>query len=314
MVLEGNAPASPPAPSDSTERASRPFGTWARIRYLYRLKLPGPCKAVLIALASYEDLRNHCAYPSVATLARDTGFSSDCVRDALHRLENEGWLRISPRQGQTSIYEVAWRKIAQAQPEEQDGKAAETVTATPRSGLTDPWPRARGTPRLKPDKRTSMREQVGRDHLAVTTASSNKTKNLDDSLSRLFEKFQRELPSLSRRRFDWMVRVVQGRAKTPPNSVAFYERSLPSVLENLRGEVESWLAQQAIEWVSGQVNGRGVSGADLKEHLKSEAARNDLPYDADLIESALDRAGAALERKRSLEVAQSCGLQALSRP
>lgn len=71
--------------------------SFAHVRHALNLKAAkGTARAVLIALADYADEAG-TAWPSIATLAADSGFSRTTVKDALRTLRENGLITIEAR-------------------------------------------------------------------------------------------------------------------------------------------------------------------------------------------------------------------------
>jgi len=124
----------------------------------------------------------------------------------------------------------------------------------------------------------------------------------DDSIPALLKRLQNQFPDLSDTRFRWAVDQVRKRAKTPPRSAAFFQRAIPTVLENLPAEVGGFLARRAEEML-----GNNHAVGDIAGELKQLAAANDVPYGADLIVDAIEAAEACLRRRRAVESEMRAG-------
>jgi DNA-binding FadR family transcriptional regulator len=63
---------------------------------------------VLRLLEDYADNDTGHAYPSVRTIARDTGYSRSTIETALDSLQAKGWLRVQPKASPigTNLYQV----------------------------------------------------------------------------------------------------------------------------------------------------------------------------------------------------------------
>ena len=79
--------------------------TWIR----EQKDIPGPSKAVLVWLMSYANIETGQCFPSIATLARASGFSPKTVHRSIKWLEAQGYVSIEARRSpfgdkDTSIY------------------------------------------------------------------------------------------------------------------------------------------------------------------------------------------------------------------
>lgn len=71
--------------------------SFAHVRQALNLKaVKGTARAVLVALADYAD-ESGTAWPSIATLAADSGFSKTTVKTALRTLREKGIITTEPR-------------------------------------------------------------------------------------------------------------------------------------------------------------------------------------------------------------------------
>jgi hypothetical protein len=66
-------------------------------RVLYTRLQDVSAKAVLMAMAFHADDDGASVYPSVPSLARESGASDSAVRRAIHRLTTEGWIQLDGR-------------------------------------------------------------------------------------------------------------------------------------------------------------------------------------------------------------------------
>ena len=109
----------------------------------------------------------------------------------------------------------------------------------------------------------------------------------DDFFSRLFEELKAGgYPLLTRPQFDWAVRRVKGRARTPPATQAFWRKSLTTLMANFPTELENYYTERAAELMA---RGERIG---LFDDLVTDALANDLPYDRDILNDAIDRADA----------------------
>jgi Helix-turn-helix domain len=63
-------------------------------------------KCVAFILATYSDADGSSCYPEVETIARDVGKSASTVQRALRRLEQFGFIKTTPRLGQSNSYQL----------------------------------------------------------------------------------------------------------------------------------------------------------------------------------------------------------------
>lgn len=133
------------------------------------------------------------------------------------------------------------------------------------------------------------------DHLRAQVATLQAGK--DDCLHKLREQLASTFPSVSRERLAWAVSLVARRAKTPPRSVAYFQRSLLGVFQNLEAEVAGWLAQEGYKRL--RENDR-LDRPSLSEELKCACAENDLPYSSEIVGDAIQAEERKLEEERRI--------------
>lgn len=66
--------------------------------------------AVAFILATYSDADGSSCFPEVETLARDVGKSASTIQRALRRLEQFGFIKTTPRLGQSNSYQLTLPK------------------------------------------------------------------------------------------------------------------------------------------------------------------------------------------------------------
>jgi len=128
------------------------------MRFIIReLEAPPLEKLLMLALLSHADGEGHC-FPSVATLAAETGISRRTVQRLLRRLERAGLLRITPGQGRRhpSSYRLAL-----------PGKGVTVTPFRPGKGVSDDTGKASPRP-----ERASATTQKRRHGDALTTHRS----------------------------------------------------------------------------------------------------------------------------------------------
>lgn len=123
--------------------------------------LPATTRHVALQLSMHMNERGGSAFPSVATLARETRLSEHTVRDHLHDLRDAGWLSVTERGGpyKTNIYAATvpesfqiahatsrWVQTGHGQPASAGGQPPSGRPATsPRQGRTEDVIRSRGS-------------------------------------------------------------------------------------------------------------------------------------------------------------------------
>jgi hypothetical protein len=110
--------------------------SWQAIDAAYRTgaDLDRAAKAVLVAIA-YHANRQGRAWPSVATLCRDTGYGQAAVRRAIHRLTESGHLTVIHKPGTALILDMTALivDVDRAHPERGNRKEPQRTSAPPRA-------------------------------------------------------------------------------------------------------------------------------------------------------------------------------------
>jgi hypothetical protein len=131
----------------------------------------------------------------------------------------------------------------------------------------------------------------------------------DDSPLILFDALKRRLPDLTHRQLEFAIERISARAKTPPRSLGYWEKSLARFFsaDAIGGEIESFLSDVA--W---RVLERGeTSLGSVAEDLKCAAAEHDLPYSTLTVSRAIDSAMSRREREATLRTALRIGGDAI---
>lgn len=119
----------------------------------------------------------------------------------------------------------------------------------------------------------------------------------DRSFNRLVDQLVSDFPTTPTVQLAWALRLVMGRAKTPPtNPVAYYLKSLRGVFENLTAETQGWLKNEAYRRLRENSESRLP---DLVEALKCLAADNGLdcgPH-GEFVDEAIDGASLRLQEE-----------------
>ena len=83
-----------------------------RNRWAYAQRISGVDKSVLLALVHFDMPGEDGIFPSLATLARMTGFSRSTVQEAVKRLESDGWIKHETRHNNgkrtSSLYHIVY--------------------------------------------------------------------------------------------------------------------------------------------------------------------------------------------------------------
>lgn len=127
----------------------------------------------------------------------------------------------------------------------------------------------------------------------------------DDLPFSLFEFLERQCPGLTRKQFDFALGRISSRAKTPPRSLRYWEKSLLVFFSRdvFSGEVESFLGDEAFRFLK---EGE-ASLANLAEALKCPAANYDLPYSSVAVDDAISSAMTKRDGEASLRGALRIG-------
>ncbi len=238
------------------------------------------------------------------------GASLRNVQRAIARLEEIDFIRVFRQHGQRGNYRVLINKY-----EPQSGALrglrlnalASTSWQKPTyepCAETDAVSVAEAAPYLKKE-REKKEETTIIPLVKIKRGSIGRAERLDaDSFSRLFEELKRSLSDLSRRTFDFAVGRITARAKTPPNSAAFFEKSLPTFFDpqHFVPEVQDFLTDRACLLLQ-----ESDSLASVSEDLKCAAAEYDLKYTAMLIDDALEAALTRLQREAALRTEMHSG-------
>lgn len=102
--------------------------------------LPGPTKCTAYALSLHMSERGDSCFPSVGTMARESGFSERTVRQALRDLESDGWLNRQDRPGQTSLYQAQIPPYTPAAPAPHPGRTCPPPRQDVPGGAAPPAP------------------------------------------------------------------------------------------------------------------------------------------------------------------------------
>ena len=105
-----------------------PIFTWRSA--ILHSDLPSTTKLVALAISIYLNEMTHTAWPSAVTLARDTSLSDRSVREHVHILEREGWLRREERLGKTTL-------LSATTPEVDSGVPRKVVQDPPERGSSE---------------------------------------------------------------------------------------------------------------------------------------------------------------------------------
>ena len=106
----------------------------------------GTLKAVLKGIDSYQRDQPNC-FPSIPTLARNTGLSERSVQRAIRRLKALGILKIDPRLHRdgshaSNLYQIDWGRVLELVPRElcpnPGGEGGDNVTGGG-DNMTPPW-------------------------------------------------------------------------------------------------------------------------------------------------------------------------------
>jgi hypothetical protein len=82
-----------------------------RTRAILRSGLDPESKLVAIAIADYLSADDGVAWPSIGTLAGNTGLAVSTVRRRIHAAELVGWLSADRRPGRSGRYGVRWLEL-----------------------------------------------------------------------------------------------------------------------------------------------------------------------------------------------------------
>ena len=118
----------------------------------------------------------------------------------------------------------------------------------------------------------------------------------------LLEELSGQQPSISRDAVRQAVRLATLLASSPPQTEKYYLRAVPDVISHFPEKLRSWLTREAIGLLEKCDRSYAGGQAELQEELKLRAAAEGLPYDSEVIGSAIDRAERELRGQADLKV------------
>ena len=118
----------------------------------------------------------------------------------------------------------------------------------------------------------------------------------------LLEELSGQQPSISRDAVRQAVRLATLLASSPPRFPSYYKTAVPDVISHFPEKLRAWLTREATGLLEKCDCSHAGGQADLQEELKLRAAAEGLPYDSEIIGSAIDRAERELQAQADLKV------------
>ena len=291
--------------------------------------LAWPLKGLLWAVIMREDMRTGWTRAGRKRLAKDSGIGLRTAERYLPLLEHLGIVEVTHRWHNTSLRRVNIEKLQEASPDpfsrlRLEGSSSQAAgqasfprgtrnrTAAPSAVRTRVVPPERHdqtategiSNRPKGEEESTFKttmERLSSVKLRLGSGYQSRNRRDDKRLDKLLVLLRQYHPEATVRTFAWAWELVESRAKTPPRSLAFFERSLSGVFQNLEAEVELWLIHTAGHWFV-QNDDRMEHLGDLAEMLKQRAAASHVPYNPDLIDRVIEK---SLRRFQAERVRQS---------
>jgi len=286
---------------------------FSQLRTVYSAAdLPKNDKSLLAYLCQRVDGKSGLTWVCVRTMAIDTGLSLRTVKSSLKSLSRSGWIHRTPRANKSSTTQLSFSKFQDQQtknfavntsrkPAAGGDRAGRTTSS---EGQPMHQPRANlapGTGNLRTQStkylRTTKEEESS--HLVpriLDAFSKNSTYSWQNS-SDPFQSLKKEFSStFTEKQLHWAIKQIKGRAKTPPQSHSYWQRSLTRFGKDFQSEIDKFLQDEAKRLLA-QVCPIG----DIVEELKCKAAENDLPYDPLCVQNAIDAAEFSQRRESELQ-------------
>ncbi len=264
---------------------------------VWELDLPQNEKFILLALADHADDHGFC-YPSVGRLAWKSGYSIRQTQEILKHLRDRGVIEVWGVQpggrGRTTRYRVCPEKGAKIAPFSEWCERRRARESVQPGAERMRQSAQKGAVATAPESPVIVREETSENHQA--TVSEERSQTGDDlDPQKLFATFKTEFVWLTPQHFAFGVLRVKARAKTPPHSILYWEKSLRRFFDSFNAETEVFLTEQAFELLAHEDPSIGIA-----EELKCRAAGHGLNYSSDLISLVIQRAQLQMDREKAL--------------
>lgn len=273
-----------------------------RLRLVYRSRLPHGPRILLAYLCFRVDKESGETYVKIATMARETGAGASTIRDHLSYLKACGWIERKRRLNKSSLTRLRPEAFATA---EANGTANRQPNGEPMASARDSRPSASRMPIADVGDTDSQplsgsisdsipgNQSSGAEvHNTGEHIRSDRDQPKDDFFQLLFEKLKLEsYRHLTKAQFHWAVKQIKARARTPPKSRAYWEKSLAEFFQNIDRETEVGLEKEAEHMLRA-----GNTLGAVADRLKWLVTENELPCTLEQIEKALNGAEAKLRR------------------
>lgn len=252
-----------------------------RLLQVFKSNLSKLEKYVLLYLCFAADGSTGKQWRSVKTMCADLSMSRSALLSILTRLIKRGCIERHRRQCTSAITQLRPQWF---------------VTATAPAREPGPWRRPAKVHAQDPSPPAERptRSPTETQSVRVSVRESGGESSTGDDLTPLYAELRNTYPDLTEKQFFWAVRQVEGRARTPPQHIGYWRKSLPRFFENLTVEVMSYLVETAV-----RLREQGV-GADIASELYEAALVHDLDCGRGAIQDAIDAADARFARAATL--------------
>lgn len=285
---------------------------FSQLRTVYLADLPKNDKILLAYLCHRVDGRSGSTWICVRTMSIECGLCLRTVKSSLKSLKMSGWIDRIPRPNKSSITQLSSSKFQEhetkkvgvnitrqsASGDESFENSTASIEGQPKhqpSANLAPGPgnlRTQSTkyPRTNKGEESSFVTSVDKKTLLVKADSSRQNR------SDLFQSLRDEFSStFTEEQLRWAIEQIKRRAKTPPRSRSYWQKSLVRFEKDFQSEVDMFLQAEAKQLLA-----QGSPIGDVVEKLKWRAAENHLPYDSLRVQYAID--AAEFSQRREAEV------------